>query len=525
MQRPETATGEAGGTEAASSGAPMIYAKRFLPLFLVQALGAFNDNVFKNAFVALLTFKLAGELGLVEQEIGALVAVAAAVFILPFAMFAPLAGQIADRLDKATMMRGVKAVEILLMIAAAIGYHLQNIAFLYVLLFLMGAQSAFFAPIKYGVLPRYLPDDELVQGNGLVQAGTFLSILLGTIAGIQLIRTDSGILLVSVAVITISILGFVASLYAPPAPPAAEDKAHLLPNLGARFLPENNAQWLGAAIFLGIGAALAWAVLSLLGAESFFYPARFALAGLGFLFGVALYVLWPSIVAAVDAARERPVVLRTILAISWFWFAAAGFMSVMPVLVSETLRGDEDVYTLLLAAFSIGVAVGASLVSKLQQGRIQVGVAPWGALGIAVFAIDIYLALAGGGVAAGGEEARGLGELLSSFLGWRVLLDFVGLAICAGLFVTPLNAIYQHHAPPEALGRVVSASNMIDSAVMATSSVVVILLQTGFGMGQPAVLATLGATGLITAVIVARWSPETMIGRTVLSLLPRRGGA
>ena len=221
-------------------------------------------------------------------------------------------------------------------------------------------------------------------------------------------------------------------------------------------------------------------------------------------------------------------VWRTILAISWFWFTAAGFMTVMPVLVESTLGADEDVYTLLLAAFSIGVGIGASLVSKLQRGEIQVGVAPIGALGIAIFAIDVYLGLGSGaeGVVQGDPTAKlSLSAFLDTFYGWRVLIDFVGMAICAGLFVTPMNAIYQHHAPPEAVGRVVAASNLIDSALMAFSSVVVILLQSAVGFGQPAVLATLGATGLATTLIVARWSPETRFGRMVLSFLPLRGGA
>lgn len=520
------AEGEAGGgPDRAPPRSALITGRRFLPLFAVQALGAFNDNVFKNAFVTLLTFKLATEMGLSEAELGALVAVAAAVFILPFALFAPMAGQIADWIDKARMMRAVKFVEIILMIVAAIAYHVQSISLLYALLFLMGAQSAFFSPIKYGVLPRYLADDELVQGNGLIQGATFLSILLGTIAGVQLIQTDAGVLLVSIAVITIAVIGFIASLYAPPAPPAAEEKAHLLPNLGLRLTPESRRATTGAAFFIALGVALAAAALSFIEPGSLFYPARYAVAGLALLFGLSLHVLWPSIAASIEAAQERPVVWRTLLAIAWFWFAAAGFMTVIPVLVSETLYADEDVFTLLLAAFSIGVAIGASLVSILQRGRIQVGVAPIGAFGIAIFAIDVYLGL-GAGLPppdpSDPEIRRTLSEFLSSPVGWRVLIDFMGLAICAGLFVTPLNAIYQHNAPPEAVGRVVAASNMLDSALMAFSSVVVILLQSALGFGQPAVLATLGATGLVTAVVVARWSPETRLGRFVLRYLPRR---
>ncbi|MEL6980401.1 MAG: MFS transporter [Pseudomonadota bacterium] len=507
----------------AESTAPMLTARRFLPLFLVQALGAFNDNVFKNAFIALLTFKLIDELAL-EMSLVTLTSIAAAIFILPFALFAPIAGQIADQIDKAKMMRAVKFIEILLMFAAAAAYHIQNLQFLYVLLFLMGAQSALFSPIKYGVLPQYLPADELVRGNGLIQAATFLAILLGTIAGFQLMKTDAGVLLVSAAVIGVAVAGFVASLYAPPAPPAAEETAHILPFYGLRALPQDDAARRGAIIFGALAAVLTVLVFLLIGPEDAMGEDRWLLALGGILFAAALYALWPSIGAAIDAAQERPVVWRTILAISWFWFTAASFITLLPALVKETIGGNEDVVTLLLATFSIGVAIGASLVSWLQQGRIQVGVAPVGALGIAVFSIDLYFALGLSSPPAADAPLISAGVFLSTFTGWRVLVDFIGLAICAGLYVTPLNAIYQHNAPPEAVGRVVAASNMIDSALMAISSVVIIALQAA-GLAPPAVMALLGATGLATTLVVARWSPETRLGRAALSLFPAKAAS
>ena len=522
MQQPEGARGGAGGSEpeGPNTRSPFLTSQRFLPLFLVQSLGAFNDNVFKNAFVALLTFSLIDKLDL-QMSLTALSAVAAGIFILPFALFAPFAGQIADGFDKARMMQAVKLVEIVLMVIAAIAYHVQSVFLLYALLFLMGAQSAFFAPIKYGVLPRYLPADELVQGNGLMQSGTFLAILAGTIAGFQLMKTDLGVLLVSIAVITVAICGYIASRYAPPAPPASDERAHILPNFGLRLAPASAGGRLGAVAALSAASVLSILVYVFVGADSYIYEDRLALAFAAFVLCFAVYALWPSIDAAVEASRERPVVWRTILAISWFWFAAASFFTLTPVLAKETLQGNEDLATLLFASFSIGVAIGASLVSWLQQGRIQVGVAPWGALGIAFFSISLFLTLADYAPA---EQDRGVAAFLSDPTGWLVMVNFIGLAICAGLFVTPLNAIYQHNAPPEAVGRVVAASNMLDSTLMAISSVVIIALSV-MSLPPAAVMATIGGTGFFASLVVARWSPETRFGRAVLSFLPPRDGA
>ncbi|MEO1472246.1 MAG: MFS transporter, partial [Pseudomonadota bacterium] len=182
----------------------LLKTRRFLPLFLVQFLGAFNDQVYQKAFVALVTYRLADQVGI---DIALLGVIASGLFILPFAIITPTAGQIADRVDKARMMKWVKGWEIVVMCLAVIGYHTQNIYFLYFVLFLMGAQSAVFAPIKYSVLPQYLTRRELVGGNGLVQGSTFLAILIGTILGNELILTEYGVQVVSTVVVGVAIAG------------------------------------------------------------------------------------------------------------------------------------------------------------------------------------------------------------------------------------------------------------------------------------------------------------------------------
>ncbi len=217
---------------SASNQFALLGTRRFLPLFLTQFLGAFNDQVYQKAFVALVTYRLADKAGIPIPMLGV---IASALFILPFAVVTPTAGQIADRMDKAVMMRWVKAWEIVVMVLAVIGYHIENIWFLYFVLFLMGAQSAMFAPIKYSIIPQYLHRDELMGGNGLVQGSTFLAIIFGTILGNELILRGNGelvdlyvvafrlpfdgVTLISTVVVGVALAGLVASLFAPPAPP------------------------------------------------------------------------------------------------------------------------------------------------------------------------------------------------------------------------------------------------------------------------------------------------------------------
>ena len=218
--------------DSVSNQFALLGTRRFLPLFLTQFLGAFNDQVYQKAFVALVTYRLAEKVGISIPLLGA---IASGLFILPFAVVTPTAGQIADRVDKVVMMRWVKAWEVVVMGLAVIGYHLENIWFLYFVLFLMGAQSAMFAPVKYSIIPQYLHQDELMGGNGLVQGSTFLAIIFGTILGNELIlRTQGelvdlfvvsfplpidGVTLISVVVVGVAMAGFLASLFAPPAPP------------------------------------------------------------------------------------------------------------------------------------------------------------------------------------------------------------------------------------------------------------------------------------------------------------------
>ncbi len=433
----------------------LLKTRRFLPVFLVQFLGAFNDQVYQKAFVALITYRLADRVGVPVALLGV---IASGLFILPFAVVTPTAGQIADRVDKAVMMRFVKAWEIVVMGLAVIGYHTQNIYFLYFVLFLMGAQSAVFAPIKYSVLPQYLRPRELLGGNGLVQGATFLAIIFGTILGNELILTDHGVTIVSVTVVGIAVAGFVASLFAPSAPPA-----------GA-IMPVD-------------------------------------------------WVFPRAILQLIRLVRGHPPAFRAILAISWFWFLGATFLSLLPAYARDVLGADEGVLTVLLAGFSIGVALGAVASERLGRGEVSVNLPPIGALGLALMAVELWFATPSQPFI----PAPALIDRAAFFdtvTGWRILADFVILAAFAFIYVTPLNAVLQREAPDQRRARFIAASNVMDATFIVTSAAIVaVLLQLGLPPIDILVLVTL--SGLPMSFAVARYAPATRLGKAALMLWPR----
>ncbi|MEM6624230.1 MAG: MFS transporter [Pseudomonadota bacterium] len=445
--------------------------RRFLPLFIVQFLGAFNDQVYQKAFVALVTYRLADEVGIPVAQLGV---IASALFILPFAIITPSAGQLADRHDKAILMRWIKAWEIVVMCLAVIGYYTQNIYFLYFVLFLMGAQSAMFAPIKYSVLPQYLHRDELMGGNGLVQGFTFLAIIFGTILGNEMILREAGevidllvvsitlpadgVAIISTAVVTIAVIGFIASLFTPSAKPVLENPPPV--------------DW---------------------------------------VFPRAIYKLFAM-------CRQNGPAIRAILAISWFWFLGATFLSLLPAYAKEDLGVDEGVLTVLLAGFSIGVAMGAVASESLSRGNIDVNLPPIGALGLSIMAIELYMATPP--APAEGAPLIGRDEFLATFTGWRILIDFIILAAFAGMYVTPLNAVLQAESPDDNRASYIACSNVMDACFMVMSAALVAVLVI-LGVGTTEVLVIITLTGLPMAFLVARYAPTTRLGRVALAVWPR----
>lgn len=400
----------------------LLGSRKFLPLFITQFFGAFNDNAFKNAFLIWFTYDVAVRSGMDGPT---MVTVAAGLFILPFFLFSATAGQLADKLEKSRFTQSLKLIEIGLMSLAATFFYFQSVYGLLAVLFLMGVQSAFFGPIKYSLLPEHLDDEELIGGNALIEAGTFLSILLGTIFGGLVIRTEFGVPLLAACIIGFSIAGWVSSRSIPAAP--ASD-------------PELVIGW---NIFRET-----WQIIKF--------------------------------------ARKENSVWLSIIGISWFWFVGVTFLTQFPVFTSGHIGGDEHVVTLFLALFSIGICIGSVLCNKFLKGEINGRLVPYGSFGMTVF-IAIFVASAywfgaerasfgnDGGI--DGSQDLGLLEFLTvGMSSWGIVLGLLGLSISAGLYIVPLYAIMQHRSDEKVLSRVIAASNVVGALFMVASSVFAVLL-------------------------------------------------
>jgi hypothetical protein len=306
----------------------LIRQRRFAPLFWIQALGAFNDNVFKNALVILVTFKSMGIAGL---DPSSTVALCGGLFILPFFLFSAVAGQMADRWPKTRIIPWIKFAEILIMGLAAVGLFTEHLSLLLTVLFLMGVHSAFFGPIKFGILPEILAEEDLVGGNAVVEMATFLAILLGTLTGGILIALPGGAWWVSAAVLTVAVAGWLVTFLLVPTPANNPGKAININPISAAF-----------HILRGVH-------------------------------------------------RERSIYLA-ILGISWFWFFGASLLALFPDYSKDILLGNESLVTFFLAVFSIGIGVGSILCERLSQGRLELGLVPIGSVGMTLFALDLFLA-------------------------------------------------------------------------------------------------------------------------------------
>ncbi len=417
--------------------------RRFGPLFLTQFLGAFNDNVFRNALIIMIAFQ-ATDLSL---DSNTLINLAAGLFILPFFLFSATAGQFADQLEKSALIRKVKLLEIGIMSLACIGFFMGSVPLLIALLFLMGFQSTLFGPLKYGILPQHLSEAELVGGNGMIEMGTFLAILLGTMLGGILIGLgDTGILAVSVTVVALATLGYLASRGIPTAAPVA---------------PELKINW-----------------------NVFTETAR----NIRFL------------------TTNRTVFL-SVLGISWFWFLGGAYLAQIPNYTKLTLGGNEQVVTLLLTLFSVGIGVGSMLCERMSGQRVELGLVPFGSIGLTVFGIDLYFA-----ASLPLAETGSLGA--AAFLGltgsWRVGIDVVLLGLFGGFFIVPLYALIQSRSEPSHRSRVIAGNNIINALFMVVSAILAIALL-GAGMSIPQLFLVLALMNAAVAVYIYTLVPEFLM--------------
>ncbi|MFN7550900.1 MAG: MFS transporter [Pseudomonadota bacterium] len=415
--------------------------RRFLPFFLTQSLGAFNDNVFKNALVALVTFVMTD---LSEQQQTLLTNLAAALFIAPFFLFSATAGQLAEKYDKALLARAIKLLEVAIMAFAAAGFLTHHVEFLLAMVFMMGLHSTLFGPLKYSIMPQVLAPDELVGGNGLVEMGTFVAILGGSLLGSALIQVEgAGPWLVSGACIVLALAGLATALAMPRVPPP---------------VPDLRLRW---NVFAETAANLRY------------------LAG------------------------NRTVFLAC-LGVSWFWFFGSVYFVQLPNYAKTVLGGDGGVYQFLLAVFSIGVALGSLLCERLSGHKVEIGLVPFGSLGMTAFGIDIYFARPDLALATGAS----LGELFAHGWMWRLTFDLAMMAVFCGFFIVPLFALIQTRSERSHQSRVIAANNILNALFMVAATGIAVLLLNVAGLTIPQLLLVMAVFNAVVAIYIYTLVPE-----------------
>jgi len=390
----------------------LLRTRRFLPMFLTQFFGALNDNVFKQALLLVITY------GLIQQQINDVSMLnnfAALLFILPYFIFSATAGQIADKYEQSQLIRGIKILEIIIMIIGTIGFLLANIWILLFALFLMGTHSTFFGPIKYAILPEILKSNELMSGNALFQSGTSLAILIGMILGGTVISTfGSNLIWISTTVLTIAILGYISSRFILKQPVTA---------------PHIQVDW------------------------NFFRTS----------FQTIRY------------AKNLPLVFTILLGNSWYWFYGATYLTQIPQMTLENLHGNENVVILLLTLFSVGIGVGSLLCRKIGGTEVNIRMVPIGAIGLTIFAL--YLAISLHFIPQHLESLLGLSQLFQhGGAYYHVLLAVTLLGISGGFYIVPLYAMMQAYAPRSHRARVVAANNILNAIFMVSSAIFSIII-------------------------------------------------
>ena len=434
----------------------LLGARRFLPLLLSQTLGAFNDNLFKSAFIMLITYGAAA-----GPDPGVVAALAGAALIAPFFLFSATAGQLADRFERSRLLQILKGTEIVAVFGAAAALLTGNLVLSLFMLFVLGTQAAFTSPIKYSLLPQHLATTELVDGNALMEAGTFLSILAGTIAGGVAVAIAWGPAACCLLLVVCAALGFAASLRVPTAP---------APSPGLR-LSRN------------------------------------------------------LVTATADILRhawERREVRLSILGASWFWLVGAVSLSQLPSFAKLTLGADSSVVVLFLAAFSIGVGVGSSLCGKLMHGEVSARYVPLAALGMTIFSFDLGLA-SRAVPTVHGTALIGVVGFLSQLGGLRIFVDLLGLAVSGGFFVVPLYAIIQNRSDEVSRARIIAANNVVNALFMAGAAAVTAgLIATG--LDTPALFLILGVANALVTVWICKLLPRDvlrMLARAIFRLAYR----
>jgi 1-acyl-sn-glycerol-3-phosphate acyltransferase len=417
--------------------------RRFAPFFVTQFLGALNDNVFRQGLVILVTFQGVRVVGMDHSE---LANVAAMLFILPFFLFSATSGQLADKYEKSMLMRRVKMLEIVLMCIAALAFVSGGHVILLFVLCLMGCQSTLFGPVKYAYLPQQLAMDELVGGNALVEAGTYVAIILGLIIGGLVVAIGPGSrTLLGACLVGVAVLGYLASRRVP---------------VTRAVDPELTVNWNA----------------------------------------------WTETWRIVGYAREKRVVFLSILGVSWFWFFGSAMTVQLPAYTLLILNGNEAITTSLLVAFAVGVGIGSLLCERMSGHRIELGLVPFGSIGLSIFAIDLYFAQP--------IATASTVETVRDFLGRpgsvRILVDIVLLGAFGGFYSVPLYALIQQRSERKHLSRIIAANNILNAIFMvAAFGLSIAILKMGFSI--PELFVALALLNAVVAIYIYSLMPEFLM--------------
>ena len=417
--------------------------RRFTPFFATQFLGALNDNIFRNGLVILITFQGVRIFGLNHTE---LANVAAFLFILPFFLFSATAGQLADKYEKSMLMRRIKMLEIGLMSLAALALLTQKYPLLLFVLFLMGCQSTLFGPVKYAYLPQKLHTDELIGGNALVESGTYIAIIVGLIIGVETVDFESTQqTTLAFTLVAVACVGYLAS--------------RQIPNTEA-VDPELKISWNA----------------------------------------------WKETWRIIKFAREDKSVFLSILGISWFWFFGSALTIQVPAYTADILNGNESVVTTLLVAFAVGVGIGSLLCERMSGHQIEMGLVPFGSIGMSVFAIDLYFAQPQAATAA----VISFADFISRPGSWRILADLTLLGAFGGVYSVPLYALIQKRSNRRHLSRIIAANNILNALLMVAAAVIsIVLLKLGFSI--PELFLFVATMNAVVAIYIYSLLPEFLM--------------
>ncbi len=425
--------------------------RRFKPFFWTQFLGAFNDNVFKTALITLVAFHAAS---LTTIDGATLATLLPGLFILPFFLFSATAGQLADKFEKSKIIRFVKAFEIFIMLFAGVGFITHALWLLITALFMMGMHSTLFGPVKYAYLPQHLNEKELVGGNGMVEMGSFVAILIGQVLGAWLAMREGGEVITAIAIIVFAVLGYWLSRGVPNSPPA---DASLKINWNPITETYRNVK-------------LIW----------------------------GQQAIWLAIVG-----------------ISWFWFYGATVLAQFPNFAKTTLYGDESVFILLLTVFSLGIGIGSLMCEKLSRGLVEIGLVPLGAIGLTLFGADLYYSSTSIHAAYNNQHSFDYVSFLTThqhqlqLQHCRLLLDIALIGLFGGLYIVPLYALIQTRSDKAYQSRIIAANNIMNAFFMVVSAGFSILMFKQ-SLSIPQLFLTTAVLNMMVTIYLCIRQPEYM---------------